>query len=221
MSLDNLVVIGITGGIGSGKTQAANIFESEGYPVIYTDDLAKEIMDNNELIQNALCDVFGDSICSNGIIDKKNLASIVFGESDKSSSELKKLNQIVHPAVIDEMMTRIQKAGESGIELIFVESALIYEIGLDAGFDYVIVINAGEQIRIDRTLKRGGLNEEQIRKRMSEQISMEEKIKRADFSIDNNGDLDDLKRAVVFLMPILASLPPNNFEDEDEDEETE
>jgi dephospho-CoA kinase len=110
------------------------------------------------------------------------------------------------------MITKIEELAENGSKVIFVESALIFETGLDDGFDYVISVIASEQLRIERTKSRTGLSELEIKWRMEEQFSTERIKQLSDFTIENNGTLVDLKKSTKFILNIIKTLPKKNFE---------
>ncbi len=198
--------IGITGGFASGKTSAAKIIEEQGYPVIYTDELAKTLMMNNEKIKKRIINKFGAQVYNaDGSLNTIFLADMVFGRSEESHKNLQRLNVIVHPAVIDEMMTQVAHYEKIGEPLVFVESALIYEMGLDEGFDYVISVYSDEEIIIKRAAERG-FTSEQVKQRNAEQISPKQKSAWAEFSINNNGTLEELRRSTLSLLNIIKEL---------------
>jgi dephospho-CoA kinase len=201
---DKLKVVAITGGIGSGKTTVANHFAELGFPVINTDLLAKKLMNSDEKLKILLSNEFGPEIyLENGELNSKFLSKIVFGNDSLSKKNLDKLNRIVHPAVIDLMMEEIEKFANEGNELIFVESALIYEAGLDEGFDYIIVVDANESKRIKWTSEKLKLPESEIRIRNSEQISTDMKKNLADFVIENNGTISEMLASADFILDLV------------------
>ncbi|MBX3043463.1 MAG: dephospho-CoA kinase [Candidatus Kapabacteria bacterium] len=207
---DTAKVIAITGGIGSGKSEVAKILIAKGYKVISTDILAKDIMITDEKVRERIINTFGsDTYTSDNKTNVKFLSEIVFSGDKHQSANIEKLNSIVHPPVIDRIVQEIENAVSAGFDTVFVESALIYEAGLDDGFDYIICVAADEIIRIERTIERSGLTRHQIESRMSEQISQEQKIGLADFTIENNKSLAELENAVNFLLPIIQMLPQN------------
>lgn len=200
----DIVLVGITGGIGSGKTTAAQYIEKLGYPVIYTDNLAKIVMNTDENVKSKLINEFGGEIYNdNGEINSIKLSKIVFDINSDDNVKLTRLNQIVHPPTIDLLMEEVEKLLDKGEKLIFVESALIYEAGLEDGFDYIIVIDADEDKRIERTANRLKLSSDEIRKRNRQQISTEYKKKLADFVIENNGNIEQLYNSIDFVLDII------------------
>jgi dephospho-CoA kinase len=194
-------ICAITGGIGSGKSTVANYYEQKGFQVIRTDNLAKNIMETNSNVINLLKQEFGNEIYINNKLNSKLLSDKVFNST--SPDQLEKLNKIVHPAVIEEMINEIEILINRGETIIFVESALIYEANLEEGFDYIIVIDAKEDLRIQRTAKRMQLSEEEIRIRNREQISTEVKKNLADFVIENNGQVEELLSNAGFILDLI------------------
>ncbi len=207
------LVIGLTGGIGSGKSEVAKYLLEQGYPVISSDENAKKIMAEDKSLQQDIKKTFGDeAYLEDGTLNKEFLAKKVFGRDKTSEDNLEKLNQLVHPRTIELMVNTVDNYRKEGKEIVFVESALIFEIGIDDGFDYVIAVDAKEDIKIKRVMERSSISEEEIKYRMSRQLSSEEKLKSADFSIENNGSIAQLRSTVDFLMDIVKELPPKEFE---------
>ncbi|MGB9702245.1 MAG: dephospho-CoA kinase [Candidatus Kapaibacteriota bacterium] len=200
----NIKIVAITGSIGSGKSTVAKFIEEMGYPVIKTDDLAKIVMLNDKEVKRKLIQEFGENIYDkNGVLDSKLLSSIVFDKIDTNHTKLAKLNRIIHPVVIEQMIIEIEKFVQMGEALIFVESALIYETGLDEGFDYIIDVDCKEELRIKRTAERLKLSEEEIRNRDSVQLSAQVKKKLADFVIENNNNLEKLRFSTEFVIEMI------------------
>jgi len=200
------ICIGITGGIASGKTTVAKIIEKQGFPVIYTDDLAKELMIKDEKVKKRIIRKFGDNVYhADGTLKNDFLASLVFGSDEQSRKNLQKLNVIVHPAVIDSMTKLVEQYEAEGHPLIFVESALIYELGLDEGFDYIICVYSDEDVVLKRAAERG-LTPEQVSRRLAEQISPKQKLSWTDFSITNNAGMKELEQSTLSLLNILKTL---------------
>lgn len=217
MQVEDVVLIAITGGFASGKTTAAKIIQSKGYPVLFTDDLAKELMNSSNELKDKLIEQFGNQVYSDGIVNKEFLAGKVFAGTKEADNNLAKLNSIVHPAVIDEMIIRIEKLAADDNQLIFVESALIYEAGLDEGFDYVLVISSDTEKRITRGMQRMGITREQAEQRIAAQIDMKDKIGKADFTINNDEDVSKLEQSITFFLPIFAALPQRRDIESDEE----
>jgi dephospho-CoA kinase len=187
-----MLKIGLTGGIGSGKSSVSNILKSWNAHIFDADLVAKKILNHNESAQNEVITEFGtDVIGSKGIIDKKKLSRIVFHDEDHQI----KLNAIIHPYVfseIDEEFETILKKDKN--ELFVVDAALIYESGADTHMDYVVVVTSHLGLKIERVLDKGELTREEFLKRADLQWPDEEKIQLADFVIQNNGSHEDLLR---------------------------
>jgi dephospho-CoA kinase len=217
-SLESAVVVAVTGGIASGKSEVARLLKEKKYPVISTDWLAKNLMESDLALKAKLISEFGKNIYTDdGKLNSKILSGIVFSGENKSE-KLQKLNSLVHPTVIDKMVLEIENQIGQGNKLVFVESALIFESGLDDGFDYIIVVTADTETRIKRAMNRSELSREEVVARMNEQISQEEKIKFSDFEIQNNKSIKDLESSLMFLLPIIEMLPPKNNYSSDSDD---
>lgn len=201
-----MLLIGITGGIGSGKTSAAKIIQDMGYKVIFTDDRAKELMQTNAQLKSKLIAAFGkETFLEDGALNRGFLSGEVFCSSD-NKQKLSLLNSIVHPFVIQDLLEKTDDYEKAGEKIIFVESALIFEAHLEDGFDNIIVVDAEENKCIERTAKRLKISLDEAKKRLSEQIPPDAKRANADFVIENNGSHSDLQKSVEFLMPILNLL---------------
>lgn len=174
-----MLKIGLTGGIGSGKSTVAKVFEVLGIPVYYADERAKELMHTNELLQQQLIFHFGKDTYADGKLNRKHLSSIVFADKEK----LELLNSLVHPVTIaDAEQWFIQQVSPYVIK----EAALLFESGATEGLDYVIAVTAPATVRIKRVMDRDGVSAEEVKKRMASQIDESIKIRLCDFIITNN-----------------------------------
>ena len=174
-----MLKIGITGGIGSGKSIVSNIFKVLGIAVFDADFAAKQIMNENKIVQQHLIDAFGESVFLNNGLNKKYLANIVFNDA----YQLEKLNAIVHPATIE--------AGNQWVKqqktiYILKEAALLFESGSAADLDYIIGVYAPKIVRIKRVMQRDNVNEQAVINRMNKQIDENLKMKLCDFVIIND-----------------------------------
>jgi dephospho-CoA kinase len=174
------LIIGITGGMGSGKTTIAKILREEGYFVYDSDAEAKRLQNENPVIRKELTEVFGENIYNSEGLDRKKLAGLVFG----NPTLLNKLNLIVHPVVCEDFLN--WKRNYSNERFIFIESAILFESKFNLLTDKVILITASENIRVERVAKRDGLNVDQVKLRIKNQLSDEEKIKYIDAVINTN-----------------------------------
>ncbi len=196
-------VIGITGSIGSGKTSVAKYIESIGHTVIYTDKLAKEIMSSDGIIRSRIIKLFGDEAYISDNPNTSFIASKVFGDSEENIANMDKLNAIVHPAVIDQMLELTEKYEAEEVPFVFIESALIFELDLEEGFDYIITVNSPAEQCIERVMKRDSIDKKAAEKRLLSQMSPEQKRGLADFVIDNKGTIEDLKKATDLILMFL------------------
>jgi dephospho-CoA kinase len=188
-------LIGLTGGIGSGKTTIANFFAEFGVPVYVADNEAKKLMDS-DVIQKAVFDIFGPSVFQNNIIVRAKLAEIVFNDQKK----LEKLNQIVHPAVRAHFKNWVQAHFHQ--EILLYESAILFESGQYKDFDYIISVTAPLESRIARVLERDNTSREAVLSRINAQWFDAERIAKSDFVIDNI-NLVDSKAKVAEILKFL------------------
>ena len=174
--------IGITGGIGSGKTTVCKVFESMGIPVYYADDRAKWLMVNNIEVVNKLKSLFGKKVyLENGKLNKAHIASIVF--NDKVM--LQKLNSIVHPAVYQDGLEWQQ--AQIDVPYTLKEAALLFEAGSYKALDKIVTVFAPKEIRLGRVMKRDHISESEVIARMNKQMDDFKKMYLADFVIFNDG----------------------------------
>lgn len=191
-------IIGLTGGIGSGKTTIANYLVSLGYPVYIADDAGRKVMQKQEII-DAIKEKFGLEIFENNLLNRAKLAKIVFDNPE----QLKKLNAIVHPAVKEDFKNWLTRYLES--PLVFYESAILFESGSYNDFDVIITVIAPLEKRIARVLERDNSNREQVLNRINAQWTDEQRISKSDFVIENlNIDLAKQKMD-EFLKILLIS----------------
>jgi dephospho-CoA kinase len=187
--------IGITGGIGSGKSIVARVLEIMGFPVFYADAEAKKCMQNDQKLQHSIQDLLGDEAFLNGEIQREFIAKQIF-----SSPELKeKMNALVHPAVYAAYATWCKNQPN---KLVFNESALLFETGSFSRFDATILVTAPEEIRLKRVIQRDQSNAEAVKLRMQNQLPDSEKIPLANFIIHN----DDQQLVVPQILVVLEQL---------------
>lgn len=174
-----MLKIGLTGGIGSGKSTVAKIFEVLGIPVYYADTEAKRLMNINEKIKESIRQHFGEATYKNEELDRKYLADIVFNNPEK----LELLNALIHPVTIKDAEEWMQRqAAPYSIK----EAALLFESGAAENLDFVIGVYAPQALRIKRVIKRDNLSQDEIVKRINRQVNEEMKMKLCDFVITNN-----------------------------------
>lgn len=193
------MIVGVTGGIASGKTYCARIFESLGVPVYYSDYRAKQIMVENKDVIGAVSALFGDeSYHEDGTLNRKHLSSQIFSNKDL----LKKMNSIVHPAVRNDFFNW----GQSQLQenpYVIQESALSVETGSYKMMDKLIVVDAPKQERIRRVMHRDGSTEEEVLRRMGSQLPSADKRKVADYIIDNHENPKIIARVLSIHFDLL------------------
>ena len=188
-------VIGLTGGIGSGKTTIAKFFAAEGIPVYIADLEAKSIM-NSDTIQKEILELFGETVFKNQVLDRAKIAEIVFNDP----AMLVKLNSIVHPAVKNHFKEWVRT--NEGQDLLLYESAILFESGHFKEFDFIISVVAPLESRIARVLERDGITKEQVMSRVNAQWNDDERVAKSDFVIENIL-LQDAKSKVLDILKIL------------------
>tara|TARA_B100000530_G_C15798783_1_gene424659 strand:+ start:168 stop:767 length:600 start_codon:yes stop_codon:yes gene_type:complete len=174
--------IGLTGGIGAGKTTVSNILESIGTPVFNSDNTSKELLNNNEIIIQNIVKSFGNSIIHNNRIDTNSLAKIVFSSKEKLSI----LNNIIHPHVIRAFDEWVEKQNS---KYIIKESAILFESNTYQNLDKIIVIKSPLKLRIERVHKRDGRSKNNIKQIIKNQMKESEYIQYADYVINNDHEL--------------------------------
>ncbi|RZK82028.1 MAG: dephospho-CoA kinase [Pedobacter sp.] len=179
-----MLKIGITGGIGSGKTTVCKIFETLGIPVFYADNVAKQIMATDELLVSGVKKVFGvESYFGDGSLNNKHIANIVFNNID----QLNKLNALVHPAVFRAFDTWFANLPK-GIPYTLKEAALLFESGSYQMSDKNVLVVSPTKLKLERVIKRDSVTEEQVVARMNKQLSDKQKLKMADFIVHNDDE---------------------------------
>ncbi|MDB5221612.1 MAG: dephospho-CoA kinase [Chitinophagaceae bacterium] len=174
-----MLKIGLTGGLGSGKSTVAHIFEVLGIPVYYADAASKRIMNDDEKVKEAVQKAFGKEVYPKGKLDRKYLAEIVF----KDEKKLELLNSIVHPATLLDAAEWMNK--QTSLYTIK-EAALIFESGSHQSLDYIIGVKAPLLLRLQRAMKRDNISKDEAMARISKQLNEEIKMRLCDFIIVND-----------------------------------
>lgn len=173
------VKVGITGGIGSGKSTVCKVFRKLGIPVFEADYVAKQLINTDERIRNGLIDLFGKGVYTpEGLVDRKKLASLIFN----NDIQLQKVNALVHPVVRTEFL---KWAEEQAVPYVIQEAAILFESGFYKMMDFTILVSAPEEERLARVMKRDKLTTEQVGERMRKQWSDDERRKLASVEIKN------------------------------------
>lgn len=197
-------IIGLTGGIGSGKTTVAKMIEEAGYPVYYSDIRAKEIVNEDDFLKERLRALLGQAAYDEyGFYNRKFVAGLVF-ENDHL---LKQLNETIHPAVKFDFENWVSQQNAA---MIFKETALLFELHLDEACDKSLLVTAEDKIRTKRVMDRDNKTYREVEAIMDKQMAEKDKIKRADLIIYNNDTLDVLKNETQkFLKNLRITLQPS------------
>ncbi len=171
-------IIGLTGGIGSGKTTIAKYFESKGIPVYIADIEAKKIMDSN-LVIGKVVDAFGMDLLENDKINRAKLSAVVFNNPEK----LARLNAIIHPEVKIHFMDWVEK--HKNFPIVIKETAILFESGTYKDCDKIILVTAPKEVRIQRVMERDNITKDAVKARMSNQWEDDKKMQLSDFVIQN------------------------------------
>lgn len=191
-------VIGLTGGIGSGKSTVLRYFEELGVETFIADEEAKKLMNSNAVLIGEIKTLFGNQAYENGELNRGFIASIVFKDKEK----LEALNNLVHPIVRQHFQ---QMISNSQATFVIYEAAILFESGSDEFCDYIVTVAANLQERIQRVMKRDGVSKELVEDRMRNQLNDELKIKKADFVV-NNEAIKDTKIQINTIFQLLLKL---------------
>lgn len=192
------MIIGLTGGIATGKSQSSKIFKELGCYIIDADKLSRTLTTKDSKCLKEIVETFGTDILNyNGTLNRKKLGQIVFNDKQAKMD----LERIIHPHIIKKTNEIIAKKYNK--TNIIVDAPLLFEVGLDRVCDKVIVIYARYHIQITRFMKRDNLSKEEAIKRIALQMPIEDKMRLADITIDNSGTLIDLKKNVKFIYRML------------------
>ena len=191
-----MYVVGLTGGIGTGKSEVARVLKDLGATVINADIIGHEAYRPHSEIWQEVVETFGESVLQvNGEIDRKELGNIIFRDPGARA----KLNSIMHPWMARTIEDRIRELGQRGVEAVVVEAALLIEAGWRYLVDEVWVTSAPEEEVVRRVRQRSNLAELDIRRRVNSQMPVTEKLKQADVVLENDGELGELRAQVERL----------------------
>jgi len=199
-------LIGLTGGIASGKSSFAEALRRLGAPVIDADQLARDAVRPGTAALEAIRSAFGDAMLGpGGELDRRRMAALVFRDADARS----RLEAIVHPAVRQAFREETARLAADGQEIAFYDVPLLFETGLDRDVDWVVVVYAPRELQKARLRERDGMTGAEAETRLAAQMSIEEKARRADVVVANEGDLASLRtKAAAVLAALRSGLPP-------------
>lgn len=197
------VFIGLTGGIGSGKSTVAAIIREAGYPVLSADDIGRDITHTSEAVKARIRETFGDVYAADGTLNRVKMAALIFGDTPDHERNRTLMNSIVHPAVWETVAKQAALYFSEGHRLVFNESALLFETGADRFYDKVIVVDAPEEVRVKRLSEGRNIPEDEARRRILAQIPAEEKKRRANIVIDNSTTQEAVRSATLAALQSL------------------
>lgn len=173
-----MIKVGLTGGIGSGKSTVAKMFIDLGVPVYFSDDNAKRLMTTSKVVKRKLIKEFGEETFVNGVLNRPYLANIIFNNKAK----LQAINAIVHPSVGNSFKRWV---GKQKSNYVIQENAILFESNKQGNFDIIITVTAPTDIRINRVVERDGVTKQQVLDRINNQLPDSEKIKQSNFTVEN------------------------------------
>lgn len=194
------LIIGLTGGIATGKSTVANFFKEADIPVIETDVIAKNVMQKGSDVYQAVRDYFGEEILLlNGEIHRKLLGQLIFSDAEKRQF----LNDTVHPAVKTVMLREIEKYQLEGKKLIIVDVPLLFEAGFDQSVDLTLVVATDEMTQLNRLMERDNIDKALANQKIKAQWPLVEKKEKADFVLDNSESILSTKKAFRDILEVL------------------
>lgn len=189
-----MIIIGLTGGIGSGKSTVSDILKEQGIPVVDGDRIAREVVEPHRPAYDEIVRVFGAEVLQqDGTLNRKRIGEIVFSDPEKLSM----LNSITHKEIYRVILERLESLKETGTSLVFLDVALLFETGFDQLTDWVWVVDAPDAVRVERIQKRDGLKEEEILKRIQSQMSRELRNTKGNLVLDNSKSREELKARIL------------------------
>ena len=190
-------IIGVTGGIASGKSSVSRWLISKGYPVIDADIAARKVVEPGMSALEEIKAVFGQDICfRDGTLDRKKLGSIVFADAEKRQI----LNHIVHPAVRKWMIEETEKAFQQGAKLVFMDIPLLFESKLTHMVEEVILVYVKPEVQLKRLMDRDHFTEEEAVARIRAQMPIDDKRELADYIVDNNGEFTETEQQLIEII---------------------
>lgn len=196
-----MIKVGLTGGIGSGKSTVCRIWEKLGAKVIYADELAKQLMETDSSLKNKIIKAFGNkSYNKNGRLNREYLANEAF-----EKGRVEEFNALIHPRVLAETRKLAEDAENEGYDVFVKEAALLVKYGRPTDLDIIVVVTADEKKRIDRVQKRDNVRGDSVQQRIKKQQPEKELLHFADFVINNNGTIEQLKGKAVYLYAQLIA----------------
>lgn len=183
------MILGLTGGIGTGKSTVANMLKEKGIPVVDTDLISREVIEYPEIIEKIKLEISNEVFDFNNKLDRKKISEIVFENQEK----LKKLNEIMHPEILKKMWDEVEELKKNH-KIIVVDVPLLFEINMEKEVDKILLIYASKEIQLKRIMERDGRTREEAVKIISSQMPLYKKREKSDYIIQNNDSLEKLEK---------------------------
>ena len=193
-----MIIAGITGGIGSGKSTVSMLFELNGIPVYIADTESKRLIASSSVIREKLIRLFGEELYKDGVLNKALLASHIFNDKRK----LETVNAIIHPVVAEDFRTWVQSHQDKGFDIVAHEAAILFESGFDKLVDKTIMVYTPLEMRIERTIARDNTSRKKVLERIQNQMPDEEKVELSDFVIVNDGTQSLIEQVSVIIQKL-------------------
>ena len=183
------MILGLTGGIGTGKSTVVNMLKEKGIPVVDTDLISREVIEYPEIIEKIKLEISNEVFDFNNKLDRKKMSEIVFENQEK----LKKLNKIMHPEILKKMWDEVEEL-KKNYKIIVVDVPLLFEINMEKEVDKILLIYASKEIQLKRIMERDGRTREEAVKIISSQMPLYKKREKSDYIIQNNDSLEKLEK---------------------------
>lgn len=192
------MILGLTGGIGTGKSTVANMLKGKGIPVVDTDLISREVIEYPEIIEKIKLEISNEVFDFNNKLDRKKMSEIVFENQEK----LKKLNKIMHPEILKKMWLEVEKLKKNH-KIIVLDIPLLFEINMEKEVDKILLIYASKEIQLKRIMERDCRSREEAIKIINSQIPLYKKREKSDYIIQNNDSLENLEKKLEKILEKL------------------
>ena len=192
------MILGLTGGIGTGKSTVANMLKGKGIPVVDTDLISREVIEYPEIIEKIKLEISNEVFDFNNKLDRKKMSEIVF----KNQEKLKKLNEIMHPEILKKMWLEVEKLKKNH-KIIVLDIPLLFEINMEKEVDKILLIYASKEIQLKRIMERDCRSREEAIKIINSQIPLYKKREKSDYIIQNNDSLENLEKKLEKILEKL------------------
>ena len=192
------MILGLTGGIGTGKSTVANMLKKRGIPVVDTDLISREVIEYPEIIEKIKLEISNEVFDFNNKLDRKKMSEIVF----KNQEKLKKLNEIMHPEILKKMWLEVEKLKKNH-KIIVLDFPLLFEINMEKEVDKILLIYVSKEIQLKRIMERDCRSREEAIKIINSQIPLYKKREKSDYIIQNNDSLENLEKKLEKILEKL------------------